>query len=129
MKIFHAIKLPKKRNSFITTKLGVSDPYSLDTDLDPAFKAEYQSGSRVLMTKKFTAEKKLIFRGSKTTIYLSLGLHKERPSYRRSLQTSKRTYITPKHFRWPFLPYWIRIPNLDKDPLTCLNQDPDPKHC
>jgi len=36
--------------------------------------------------KKFTAEKKLIFFfGFKTTIYLSLGLHKGRPSYRRSL--------------------------------------------
>jgi hypothetical protein len=27
--------------------------------------------------------------GSKTTIFLSLGFHKERPSYRRSLQLSK----------------------------------------
>jgi hypothetical protein len=39
--------------------------------------------------KKITAEKKLNFFGSKTAIYLSLGLHKERPSYRRSLQLSK----------------------------------------
>ncbi len=40
--------------------------------------------------KKITAEKKnQIFFESKTTIYLSLGLHKERPSYRRSLQLSK----------------------------------------
>jgi hypothetical protein len=35
--------------------------------------------------QKITAEKNLIIWGSKTTIYLSLGLHKERPSYRRSL--------------------------------------------
>jgi hypothetical protein len=40
--------------------------------------------------KKITAEKKIkFFFGSKTTIYLSLGLHKGRPSYRRSLQPSK----------------------------------------
>jgi hypothetical protein len=51
----------------------------------------------VLMTKtrkNFTAEKKItgekkIFIGLKTTIHLSVGLHKERPSYRRSLQLSK----------------------------------------
>jgi hypothetical protein len=43
----------------------VADPYSFDTDPDPAFKAEYRSGSNpesgVLMTKnckKFAAEKK-----------------------------------------------------------------------
>jgi hypothetical protein len=29
----------------------VSDPYSFDTVPDPAFLAEYRSGSRVLMTK------------------------------------------------------------------------------
>jgi hypothetical protein len=39
--------------------------------------------------KKITAEKKINFFGLKTTIYLSLGLHKGRPSYRRSLQPSK----------------------------------------
>jgi hypothetical protein len=33
--------------------------------------------------------KKIIFLKSKATIYLSLGLHKKRPSYRRSLQLSK----------------------------------------
>jgi hypothetical protein len=33
------------------------------------------------LKKKITAEKKLNFLGSKTTIYLSLGLNKERPSY------------------------------------------------
>jgi hypothetical protein len=34
--------------------------------------------------------------GSKTTIYLSLGLQKERPSYRRSLQLSKEAI---QHFK------------------------------
>jgi hypothetical protein len=43
---------------------SVSNPYSFYTDPDPAFQAEYRSGSRVLMTKnlkKFTAEKIIFF--------------------------------------------------------------------
>ncbi len=64
---------------------------------------------------KFTGENKKIW--SKITIYLSLGLHKGRPSYRRTLQLSKENI---QHFKtlnfllfiffWgPFLPFWIRI--------------------
>jgi hypothetical protein len=58
---------------------SVSDPYSFDTDPDPAFEAEYRfgSGSRVLITKKW--EKNLQLKKIKffwTTISLSLGLHK-----------------------------------------------------
>jgi len=45
----------------------------------------------------------------KTTIYLYLGLHKGRPSYKRLLQLSK---------------VQIRIPNTDSDSLTWLNPDP-----
>ncbi len=57
------------------------------------------SGSRVLITKtknweKFTAEKNVIFFGSQIAIYLSLGLHKGRPIFSRSLQPSKRTFST-----------------------------------
>ncbi len=52
--------------------------------------SEYQSGSRVSMTKnwrKCTADKKIwYFFYRKTAIYLSLGLHKGRPNYRRCLQ-------------------------------------------
>jgi hypothetical protein len=59
--------------------------------------------------KKITAEKIIKFFGSKTTIYLSLGLHKERPRYRRSLQLSKKA---------------IQHPNPDLDPLTRMNPDP-----
>jgi hypothetical protein len=61
-----------------------------------------QSGSRVLMTKnwkKITAEKNLIFFFNIKnwgTIYLSLGLHKGRPSCRRSLQPSKENI---QHFK------------------------------
>jgi hypothetical protein len=39
--------------------------------------------------KNLTAEKKLLIIVKKNAIYLSLGLHKGRPSYRRSLQLSK----------------------------------------
>jgi hypothetical protein len=39
--------------------------------------------------KKMTAEKKFNFFLSNTAIYLSLGLHKVYPSYRRSLQLTK----------------------------------------
>jgi hypothetical protein len=41
------------------------------------------------LIKKLLLKKKFNFFGSKTTIYLSLGLHKGCPSYRRSLQPSK----------------------------------------
>ncbi len=58
------------------------------------------SGSRALLTKnwkKITPEKKInFFFKSKTAIYLSLGLHKVHPSYRRSLQLSKEVI---QHFR------------------------------
>ncbi len=95
---------------------------------------QYESGSRALMTKnwkKITTEKFFFF-GSKTTIYLSLGLHKERPSYRRSLQLSKeaiqhfKTWTFQKKFYFcgSFLPSWIRIRIPNQDPLTRLNPDP-----
>ncbi len=45
--------------------------------------------------RKFTAEKNLTF-FDQTTIYLSLGLHKGRPSYRRSLQLAKENI---QHFK------------------------------
>ncbi len=110
-------------------------------DPDPAFLAEYRSGSRVLMTKNcknFTAENFFFFFfASKTSIYLSLGLHKGRPSYRRNLQPSKANIQHLKHeistfvsnfcppgsgsgFRiriWIHWPYW-----------TGSNPDPNPKH-
>jgi hypothetical protein len=67
--------------------------------------------------KKFTAEKIDIL--SKIAIYLSLGLHHERPSYRRSLQPSKEN---PAHFYFcgSFLPFWNRtgIPKPDQYPRT-----------
>jgi hypothetical protein len=69
--------------------------------------------------KKLTAENFYI---SKTTIYLSLYLHKGRPSYRRSIQPLKKNM---QHFEtWNFLIFSILgiafallDPNPDTDPL------------
>ncbi len=75
--------------------------------------------------KKITAEK--FFFWLKTTIYLSLGLHKELPSYRRSLQLSKENI---QHFKtWNFkffllLRVIFALLDPDPDPLTRLNPDP-----
>ncbi len=69
-----------------------------------------QYGSRVLMTKnwkKITAEIFFFFFWSKTAIYLSLGLHKVCPSYRRSLQFSKEAI---QHFKtWTFTNYCLLL--------------------
>ncbi len=71
--------------------------FRLNTDPDPdPIRIRIQSGSRALMTKdwkKIQLKKKF---GSKTTIYLSLGLKEERPSYRSSLQLSKEAI---QHFK------------------------------
>jgi hypothetical protein len=80
-----------------TKKTRVADPHSFHPD--PAFLAEYRSGSRALMSKKWgklQRKNNNIF-GAITSIYLFLGLHKERPSYRRSLQLSKEDIQPFKH--------------------------------
>ncbi len=69
------------------------------------------------LKKNYSWKKNLIFFWSKNAIYLSLGLHKVRPSYKRSLQLSKeaiqhfKTWTLKKNFYFcgPFLPSWIRI--------------------
>jgi hypothetical protein len=87
------------------------DPYSFFTDPDPEFDvgdqygSGYGSGSNPIriqgfnaqkFKKKMTAEIFFYFFISKTAIYLSLGLHKVCPSYRRSLQYSKEAI---QHFK------------------------------
>ncbi len=67
------------------------------------------------------------FFGSKTTIYLSQGLHIHRTSMLQKKPSAlKRTSNTFFYFCGSFLPswIWIRIPNTDPDPLTWLNPDP-----
>jgi hypothetical protein len=54
--------------------------------------------------KKFTAEKKINIFLKKTAIYLSLGLHKEHPSYRRSLQPQDMKFL------------WVIFVLVDPDP-------------
>ncbi len=123
----------------------VSDPhwFNADSDPDPAFFliADPDPGFDDLKWKKLQMIKNYIFFGSKTTIYLSLGLHKGRPSNRRSLQPLKENiqhfktwkFCTFFYFCASFLPSWIRIriSNLnadpDPDPATQINADPDPK--
>ena len=100
------------------------------TDPDPGFDD--------LKFKKFIAGNLISFSWSKIAIYLFLGLHKGRPSYRRSLQPSKENiqylktwkFWTFFNFCGSFLPSWIRIRirNLnadpDPDPATQINADP-----
>ncbi len=125
----------------------VSDPHWFnadpDTDPDPEFyliaDPDSGSGSRVWWSKiekNLLLEILFLFSRSKIAIYLSLGLHKGRPSYRRSLQPSKENI---QHFkRWKFCPFFnffgsflpswirIRIRNLyaDPDPAAQINADP-----
>jgi hypothetical protein len=68
--------------------------FRLNTDPDPD--PIRIQGFNDQKLNKITAEKKFNFFGSKTIIYLSLGLQKERPSYRRSLQLSKEAI---QHFK------------------------------
>ncbi len=98
---------------------------------------QIQSGFRFWWPKieeTNTAEIFLIFFWSKIAIYSSLGLHKGRPSYRRSLQPSTENI---QHFKkgnfinfFLLLPSWIRsririaIPDPDTDPGTPLNPNP-----
>ncbi len=98
----------------------VSDPYSFFTDPDPdpdpedpdvgQYGSGYGSGSGSnpdpglswpkIERKKNSWKKKLTFFWSKTAIYLSLGLHKVCPGYRRSLQLTKEAI---QHFKtWIF---------------------------
>jgi hypothetical protein len=82
------------------------------------------SGSRVLMTKNFTAE---IFFSSKISIYLSLSLQKGRPSYRRSLQFPKENILHFKHgISLLFLFLWVIFALLYPDPATQINPDSKP---
>ncbi len=77
-----------------------------------------QSGSRDLMTKnwkKIYSWKKLIFL-LKTTIYLSLGFHKGRPSYKRSFIKREHPAIQNMKFLNFVLLLWVIFALLDPDP-------------
>jgi hypothetical protein len=89
--------------------------------------------------KKFTAGKKKNF-GLKTTIYLSLGLHKDVQATEEAFSSQKRTSSTSKHEiskNFPIL--WVIFALLDPDrdseygsgSIALIesgsNTDPDPK--
>jgi hypothetical protein len=79
-----------------------SQHFRLNTDPDPD--PIRIQGFNDKKKKKLQLKRKLIFFWSKTNIYLSLGLPKERPSYRRSLQLSEeaiqhlKTWTYTKNF-------------------------------
>ncbi len=90
--------------------------FMLNTDPDPGFWWPK-------IATNLQLEKEFNFLGSKTTIYLFLGLRKGRPNYRRSLQPSKENI---QHFKtWNLLIFvflWVILPSLiwpdpDTDPL------------
>jgi hypothetical protein len=81
-----------------------SDPYSIATDPDPypdpAFRLNTNPDPGMYdqkLKKMYSLKKKKKFFGSKTSLYLSLGLHQERPSYKKAFSSQKRTSITSKH--------------------------------
>jgi hypothetical protein len=81
--------------------------------------------------KIFSTEiNKLIFFGSKIAIYLTLGHHKGRPSYRRSLQPSKENIQHFKILSLTFfflgsvLPSWLPFPMRIRIQRTKINADP-----
>jgi len=75
--------------------------------------------------KKCTAETKIFW--SKTAIYLFLGLHKGRPSYRRSFRPQKRISRSSnmKCIQF-FLFLWVIFTLLDPDRIRFPNPNPDP---
>ncbi len=94
-------KIAELCNQKIVTN-RVSDPHWFNADTDPAF--------FVIANPEFS--------WSKIAIYLSLGLHKGRPRYRRSLQPSKENiqYLKTWKFWTFFLFLWVIFALLDPDP-------------
>ncbi len=71
-----------------------------DTDPNPI---RFQGFNDQIFKKNYSWKKNYIFSWSKTAIYLSLGLHKVCPGYRRSLQLTKEAI---QHFKtWIFSPF------------------------
>ncbi len=109
--------------------------YGFGSNISSESGSGYGSGSNPdpgFWWPRSTAGNFSFFFWSQIAIYLSLGLHKGRPSYRRSLAPSKQNiqhlkkwYLLPFfYFGGPFLPSWIRIANPGTDPETPLNPDP-----
>jgi hypothetical protein len=127
-----------------------ADPHWFHLDQDPTFRLNtnpdsdpdpirIQGFNDQKLNKNYTKKKQNFF--NQTAIYLSLGLHKVRPSYRRSLQLSReaiqhlKTLIKKKKN----LLLWVIFALLDPDPdsgsgstdpiESGSNPDPDPQPC
>jgi hypothetical protein len=90
----------------------------VNTDPDPI---RIQGFNDQKLKKKYSWKKN--FFSSKSTIYLSLGLHKERSE--EAFSSQKRPSNTSKHeLLKKNLLLWVIFALLDPDPLTRLNPDP-----
>jgi hypothetical protein len=97
--MFLAISWPglRIRIHFIRIRIRIQHiRLNIDPDPDPRSQIRIQGYNNQKLGKNLQLKKNLFSFGSKTTIYISLGLHKERPSYRRSLQISKEAI---QHFK------------------------------
>jgi hypothetical protein len=106
---------------------SVVDPDSLnlvpDTNPDPALQVNPDPDKNRIQgfdDQKLQKFFFFFFFRSEIAICLSLGLHKGRPNYRRSLQPSKEItsiqkikFVNCFLFSGSFLPSWIRIRNTD----------------
>ncbi len=102
--------------------------FRLNTNPDPGFWWP-------IIEKKIYGQKFLsYFFWSKIAIYLSLGLHKGRPCYRRSIQSFKREHPTLQNMKFlDFFPIFVGNffpPGSGSTDLieSRSNPDPDPKH-
>ncbi len=90
---------------------SVVDRIHPNTNSDPAFQVIPDPDRiriQVFDDQKLRKKYIWIFFWSKIAIYLSLGLHKGRPSYRRSLQPSKENIQHINLFNF-FLFLWVKI--------------------
>jgi hypothetical protein len=94
-----------------------------DPDTGPAFQVN-PDPDQGFDRKNEENKIQLFFFNSEIAFYLSLGLHKGCPSYKRSLQPSKKNI---QHFIFAF---WIRIRIANPDPDTVPENplNPDPQH-
>jgi hypothetical protein len=117
-----------RRWRFCRAFFSVADPHlRMDTNPDPIRIQGFndQKLKKKLQLKIFY----FIFLWSKTAIYLSLGLHKVCPSYRRRLQLSKEAiqHFKTRTFTHFFLLLWVIFALLPTDPIESgSNPDPQP---
>ncbi len=105
------------RFGFIESVSGYGSRPSMSREFGSGY--EYRSGIGSGSRSRVLAEK-IIFFWSKIAIYLSLGLLKGRPSYRKSLQPSKEIIQYLKKWNLLTFPYICHF--------SRSNPDPEPQH-